>query len=135
MAQPTPAPRTRRPNEQLLDEMVEESFPASDAPQLTGRADAERDGESTPSPERTSARAETAHGTPSTIGNQGAIPQSRIAEETVPLDDLGVVTLRFDGELRRLHIYLGEEGMALDAKALDRLIEVLSAKRSQMKDT
>jgi len=42
------------------------------------------------------------------------------------------VTLRFDGEFGHLHIYLGEEGMALDAKALDRLIAVLSAKRAQM---
>jgi hypothetical protein len=29
-------------------------------------------------------------------------------------------------------VYLGDEGLALDAKALDRLIEVLSRKRAQM---
>jgi hypothetical protein len=52
----------------------------------------------------------------------------------VPLGDLGAVTLRFDGGFRHLHVYLGEEGMALDAKALDRLIAVLSAKRAQMQE-
>lgn len=110
--------------ERLVDEMVEETFPASDATQLPGRAD---DGEPAAAP----ARAGNAE-RPRTIGNQGVPPSSRMIEETFPLADQGVVTLRFDGEHRRLHVFLGEDGLSLDAAAVDRLIAVLSEKRVQM---
>jgi hypothetical protein len=126
-------PRSQPPNEQLVDEMIEESFPASDPPQVAGRADApEGEGSASPPPERTTAASERARGNAPTIGNQGEIPGSRVLEETVPLSDRGAVTLRFDGDHGRLHVYLGDEGLALDATALDRLIEVLSRKRAQM---
>jgi len=128
MTQPRPDVGTQSGTveEQLIDEMVEESFPASDATQLPGRAGGAPTGDAVTPPER------DRPATPRTIGNQGTAPASRLIEETVPLADQGVVTLRFDGDHRRLHVYLGEEGMALDAKAVDRLIEVLAAKRSQM---
>src|SRR3982751_7053201 len=107
MAQPTPTPRANTAaREQIVDERVDETFPASDAPQLT-----DPDHEPHAAPERPprGTQGGMARGTPATIGNQGAIPQSRMIEETVPLADLGVVTLRFDGDFRHLHVYLGEE--------------------------
>ena len=113
-----------RVQEELLDEMVEETFPASDPTQAQGRAAGDFPRAVTP-PDRTPAQ-------PRTIGNQGIVPSSRMVEETIPLADQGVVTLRFDGEHRRLHVYLGAEGLALDAAAVDRLIAVLSEKRAQM---
>ena len=53
-------------------------------------------------------------------------------EESVSLGGSAVVTFRFDTEARRLSLRFGEEGMALDANALDRLIGALSKKRAQM---
>lgn len=128
---PTFTPHTPPPHEALIDEMVDETFPASDAPQLSGR---HGDPNSAPEPPPRTAEEQLEKGQPAAIGNQGAIPQSRIQEETITLSDLGAVTLRFDGEFRRLHVYSGEEGMALDAKALDKLIAVLSGKRAQMNE-
>lgn len=126
-------PHTSPPPEQLIDETVEESFPASDPPQLSGRADAPHAaGKPSRAPERATVAAERAGGSAPTIGNQGETPASRVLEETVPLSDQGAATLRFDGEHRRLHLYVGDDGVALDAEALDRLIEVLSRKRAQM---
>jgi hypothetical protein len=61
-----------------------------------------------------------------------AIPASGVLEETVNVSDEGSVHLRFDGDFRHLHVYLGEEGMGLDAAALDKLIAVLSRKRARM---
>ncbi|HSV20430.1 MAG TPA: hypothetical protein VLR71_18595 [Casimicrobiaceae bacterium] len=122
-----PPSATREP---LIDEMIDETFPASDAPQLTGRRDG---GAATTAPDAPArGRDGLAHGVQPTIGNQGSIPASGVLEETVPLSDQGVVHLRFDGGFQRLHIYLGEEGLALDAAALDRLIAVLSQKRARM---
>jgi hypothetical protein len=122
-----PPSSTREP---LIDEMIDETFPASDAPQLTGRRD---DGAAATAPDAPPrGREQLAHGVQPTIGNQGSMPASGVLEETVPLADQGVVHLRFNGDFRRLHIYLGEEGLALDAPALDRLIAVLSQKRARM---
>jgi hypothetical protein len=138
MAQPTPTHQSRptAPSEQLIDEMVEQSFPASDPPQITGRTTdaAQATNAKAPPPERGTVASEAARGVPPTIGNQGEAPASNIVEETVNVSDLGAVTLRFDGDFRNLHVYLGEEGMALDAKALDKLIAALSQKRSQMQE-
>jgi hypothetical protein len=111
--------------EELIDEMVEETFPASDATQLPGRAAGAPTQERVAPPDREPS-------TPHTIGNQGTRPSSRMVEETVPVADQGVVTLRFDGDHRRLHVFLGADGLSLDAKAVDRLIAVLSEKRTQM---
>ena len=128
---PTFTPRTPPPHETLLDEMVDETFPASDAPQLTERR---HDPAVAPEAPPRTAKEQLEKGQQPSIGNQGTLPSSRIQEETVNVSDIGAVTLRFDGEFRHLHVYLGEEGMALDAKALDKLIAVLSAKRAQMLD-
>ena len=125
-------PRAKPPHEKLIDETVEQSFPASDPPQLSGRADAPESARASRPPERATVAAERARGGTPTIGNQGEAPASQVLEETVTLSDQGAVTLRFDGERRRLHVYLGGEGLALDAHALDRLIETLSRKRAQM---
>jgi hypothetical protein len=121
-----PATPSKAPtHEALIDEMVEQTFPASDATQLPGRAGGAPTGDPVCPPEREAA-------TPRTIGNQGTVPASRMVEETVPLADQGVVTLRLDTEQRRLHVFLGADGLSLDASAVDRLIAALSDKRTQM---
>ena len=131
------ATRASRPTtpEHAIDEMVEQTFPASDATQLPGRAaGAPASRPQREPPVRQETPKEFTPGTPRTIGNQGVVPASRMLEETVPLTDVGAVTLRFDTELRRLLIYFSEEGMALDAAALDHLIAVLSAKRALLNE-
>jgi hypothetical protein len=121
--------------EQSIDEMVEDSFPASDATQLPGRAaGAPADAKDVQPSERSDKSRESVPGAPRTIGNQGVIPASRMNEETVALTDTGSLTLRYDADVRRLHVYFSEDGLALDAEALDRLIAALSAKRIQMAD-
>jgi hypothetical protein len=107
--------------------MVEDTFPASDATQLPGRAADAADHHSEPhDPKRDAIAA------PRTIGNQGVIPATRMREESVPLSGAGAVTFRFNPTAQRLSLRFSDEGMWLDAKALDRLIAALSAKRAQM---
>jgi len=122
----SPEPHTRQ--EQSIDEMVEQTFPASDATQLPGRAA----GAPAPGAARKDARRELPQTAPGTIGNQGVAPSTRMREESVPLGATGVVTFRFDTEARHLSLRFSTEGMALDAEALDRLIAALSKKRAQM---
>ena len=138
MPRPTPGTRSQPapPPEELIDEMVEETFPASDPPQTYGRtadsAHAETAG--APPPERARVTEEVRRGALPTIGNQGEMPASRRLEETVTLSDQGALTLRFEGDFRRLHVYFSDEGLALDAQALDALIAALSKARAQMPD-
>jgi hypothetical protein len=113
----------KREQEQSIDRMIEDTFPASDATQLPGRAAG-----APPKPQPSAQEPESAP--PRTIGNQGVAPATRMLEETVRLGASGAVTLRFDAELRRLYLDFSEDGMALDAQALDRLIEALSTKRA-----
>ena len=116
--------------EQTIDEMVDETFPASDATQLPGRAaGAPEPGAQRPDPKREFRRQQ-----PGTIGNQGVPPSTRMKEERVSLGGDAVVTFRFDNDVRRLSMCFSEEGMMLDAAALDHLIEALSRKRAQMGD-
>ena len=122
-------------HEQSIDEMVEDTFPASDATQLPGRAaGAPADAKNVQPRERGDKSRESVPGAPRTIGNQGVIPASRMSEETIPLSGAGSLTLRYDADLHRLHVYFSEDGLALDAQALDRLIAVLSEKRIRMAD-
>jgi len=133
----TTTPRTQTPEsppDAIVDEMIDETFPASDPPQLTNPGEQSTHRAAAPEPPPRTAAEQIAHGVQPTIGNQGAIPASGVLEETVPLSDQGVVHLRFDGGFRHLHIYLGEEGLALDAPALDRLIAVLSQKRARLQE-
>ena len=131
-AHDTPRDATR---EQSIDDMVEDTFPASDATQLPGRAaGAPADTKDVQPSERSDKSRESVPGAPRTIGNQGVIPASRMKEETLPLTDTGSLTLRYDAEVRRLRVYFSEDGLALNAQALDRLIAALSAKRIQMAD-
>ena len=123
----TPKARTRQ--EQTIDEMVEETLPASDATQLPGRAA----GAPEPGAERPDPRREFRRAKPSTIGNQGVAPSTRITEETIDLGSDAVVALQYDPDACRLSLRL-REGTMLDAAALDRLIETLSRKRAQMGD-
>jgi hypothetical protein len=109
--------------EQSIDRMIEDTFPASDATQLPGRAAG-----APPKPDPSKHEPDSAP--PRTIGNQGVAPATRMLEETVRLGASGAVTLRFDAQLRRLYLDFSEDGMALDAAALDRLIEALSSKRA-----
>jgi hypothetical protein len=127
-------PRQTRPREretrqeQTIDRMVEDTFPASDATQLPGRAA----GAPAADHGRKDANREGATKPPGTIGNQGVAPSTRMREESVALGGNAVVTFRFDPDARRLALRFAEEGMALDANALDRLIAALSKKRAQM---
>jgi hypothetical protein len=131
MAQSHPgATPSGAPTEPLLDEMIDETFPASDAPQLSGRARTAPRTAPEPAPRDTTAH--MAAGSPPTIGNQGAIPASGVLQETFPVNDQDFITLRFDGAHQRLHIALPEGDLALDAQSLDRLIAVLSTKRAAM---
>ena len=125
--QPTKG-RTRQ--EQSIDEMVEETFPASDATQLPGRAAGAPDRDA----ERHDPKRDFPRSRPGTIGNQGVAPSTRMREETLPLGGDAVVTVRFDTDARRLSLRFSEDGMMLDAAALDRLIAALSKKRAQMAD-
>ena len=114
--------------EQSIDKMVEETFPASDATQLPGRAAEAADHRTEPHhPKRDSVPP-----APRTIGNQGVIPATRMREESASLGATGVVTFRINPTARRLSLHFSDEGMWLDAEALDRLIAALSAKRAQM---
>jgi hypothetical protein len=113
----------KRAQEQSIDRMLEDTFPASDATQLPGRA-------AGPPPKPAPSTQEPESAAPRTIGNQGVAPATRMLEETVRLGASGAVTLRFDAELRRLYLDFSEDGMALDAEALDRLIAGLSTKRA-----
>ena len=122
--------KTHSRQEQTIDEMVDETFPASDATQLPGRAAGAPD----PGAERPDPKRELRRPQPGTIGNQGVPPSTRMKEERVALDGDAVVTFRFDNDARRLSIRFSEEGMMLDPAALDRLIEALSRKRAQMGD-
>jgi hypothetical protein len=126
--------RTHPPNahsrqERSIDKMVEDTFPASDATQLPGRAADAADHRSEPhDPKRDAITA------PRTIGNQGVIPATRMREESVSLGATGAVTFRFNPTARRLSLHFSDEGISLDAEALDRLIAALSAKRAQMNE-
>lgn len=124
----TPASNGRSRQEQSIDQMVEETFPASDATQLPGRAA----GAPVRGADQVDPRREFAQTTPKTIGNQGVMPATRMREESVPLGGAAVVTFRFDTGAQRLSLRFSEEGLALDAQALDRLIAALSTKRTQM---
>jgi hypothetical protein len=130
MTQPrhTRPPKGETRQEQTIDEMVEDTFPASDATQLPGRAA----GAPEPGAEKRDPKREFPRKAPHTIGNQGVAPSTRMREESVSLGGSAVVTFRFDTEARRLSLRFGEEGAALDANALDRLIAALSKKRAQM---
>jgi hypothetical protein len=129
MTQPkhTRPPEGHTRQEHTIDEMVEETFPASDATQLPGRAaGAPGSGAHERDPKRELRKA------PHTIGNQGVAPSTRMREESVSLGGPAVVTFRFDTDARRLSLRFSDEGIALDAEALDRLIAALSKKRAQM---
>jgi hypothetical protein len=107
--------------------MVEDTFPASDATQLPGRAADAADHRIEPhDPKRDAIPA------PRTIGNQGVVPATRMHEESVPLSGAGVVTFRFNPTAQRLSLQFSDDGTWLDSEALDRLIAALSAKRAQM---
>jgi hypothetical protein len=126
-------PKTGTPTrERLVDEMIEETLPASDATQLPGRADCDP-GDSDAVMHRDDAGTLRTQGEPPrTIGNQGVIPASRNLRNTVDLGDAAGVDLRLERDLKGLHVELTTNGTVLDAAGVDRLIAALSAKRSQM---
>jgi hypothetical protein len=110
--------------------MVEETFPASDATQLPGRAaGAPEPGGDAPDPRR-----EFPETTPRTIGNQGVIPATRQGEERVSLGGDKVVTFCSDPDAGTVSLRFSEEQLALNAAALDRLIAALSERRTRMQD-
>jgi hypothetical protein len=121
-------PKGHSRQERSIDKMVEDTFPASDATQLPGRAADAADHRTEPhDPKR-----DLVPPAPRTIGNQGVLPGTRMREESVPLGGNDVVTFRFNPTARRLSLHFSDEGMWLDSEALDRLIAALSAKRAQM---
>jgi hypothetical protein len=120
----------RSRQEQTIDEMVEETFPASDATQRPGRAaGAPEPGGDAPDPRR-----EFPETTPRTIGNQGVIPATRQGEERVSLGGDKVVTFCSDPDAGTVSLRFSEEQLALNAAALDRLIAALSERRTRMQD-
>ena len=128
---PSPAQQPPEPSrqEQTIDEMVEETFPASDATQLPGRAaGAPEAGATEPDPRR-----EFPQTTPRTIGNQGIAPATRQGEERVPLGGAGVVVFRLGHDGHALTVRFSDDCATLDAAAVDRLIAALSEKRTQMR--
>ena len=127
---PKPAQQPSEPSrqEQTIDEMVEETFPASDATQLPGRAaGAPEAGATRPDPRR-----EFPETTPRTIGNQGVIPATRQGEERVPLGGSAIALFRLDPHARALTVRFSEDSASLDAAAVDRLIAALSEMRTRM---
>jgi hypothetical protein len=110
----------------LVDAMVEQTFPASDATQLPGRAE----GAPNAAPSRP-VGADEPRDAPRTIGNQGVIPASRDLEDSVDLGQASVA-LRLDRDRRALEVRLTSNGAVLDAAGVDRLIAALSTKRAQM---
>jgi hypothetical protein len=118
-------------HEPFIDEMVEETFPASDATQLPGRAASTSEHASaTETPSSTAKKPEREP--PRTIGNQGVIPASRERENSIDLNDTTQVTLRLDADRKLLQVELDRNGSVLDATAVDRLIKALSERRAQM---
>jgi hypothetical protein len=126
----TPPAKGHSREEQSIDDMVEDTFPASDATQLPGRAGAPSDQR----PPRHVDHDEPAAAEPRTIGNQGVLPATRMHEESVPLGSAGDVRLRFDAQARVVSLQFRDEAVSLDADALDRLIAALSTKRAQMNE-
>jgi hypothetical protein len=127
---PGPRQKPAEPSrqEQTIDEMVEETFPASDATQLPGRAaGAPEAGATEPDPRR-----EFPPTTPRTIGNQGVIPATRQGDEHVPLGGSMVAVFRLDHDARTLGVRFSEDNASLDAAAVDRLIAALSEMRARM---
>ena len=113
--------------------MVEDTFPASDATQLPGRAahvQPENAASGSTSPNH--GKDEHRPSAPRTIGNQGVIPASRSRKQTIPLGDAHEVTLRLDPAQRTLELLFSDPQLALDAAALDRLIKALSMHRTRM---
>ena len=110
----------------LVDEMVEQTFPASDPTQLPGRAEGAPN--TAPSQPMDAGEPKDA---PRTIGNQGVIPASRDLEDTVTLGHASV-TLRLDRDGRGLEVTLANNGAVLDAAGVDRLIAALSNQRARM---
>jgi len=130
MKQSPPKEPLRSRQEQTIDEMVEETFPASDATQLPGRAaGAPEPGGDAPDPRR-----EFPETTPHTIGNQGVIPATRRGEERVSLGGDKVVTFCSDPDTGTVSVRFSEEQLVLNAAALDRLIAALSERRTRMRD-
>jgi hypothetical protein len=114
----------------LLDEMVKETFPASDPPQLEGLT---RDGEPVSAGDD-EACVFTAPVDEAEVDPRHAwVASHRLLEETLTVSDQGAITLRHLAEPERLQIYLGEEGLALSAEDLDLLIVTLSRKRAEMR--
>ena len=118
----------RSRQEQTIDEMVEETFPASDATQLPGRAaGAPEPGADAPDPRR-----EFPETTPRTIGNQGVIPSTRQGEERVSLGGDKAVTFCADPAAGTLRLCFGNDEVELHATEVDRLIAALSERRARM---
>jgi hypothetical protein len=121
-------PFDRSRQEQTIDEMVEETFPASDATQLPGRAA----GAPEAGADEPDSRREFVDRTPRTIGNQGVMPATRQGEETVSLGGDSVATFCVDPDARTMTIRLGDAQSTLNAAGVDRLIAALSERRARM---
>jgi hypothetical protein len=121
-------PFDRSRQEQTIDEMVEETFPASDATQLPGRAA----GAPEAGADKPDRRREFAETIPRTIGNQGVIPSTRQGEETVTLATGTVATFCLDPDSHALTIRFDHDPVTLNPAGVDRLIAALSERRTRM---
>jgi len=116
--------RTDAKREAILDEMLAETFPASDPPQLDSAAEA--------GPDRGPPRSDPTETSVSATGSAGAVVVAGVVEETLALDDQGSITLRLIGQPVRLQILLGPNGLSLAADDLDMLVSSLASKREAM---
>jgi len=116
--------RSDAKREAILDEMLAETFPASDPPQLDSAAEA--------GPDRGPPRSDPTETSVSATGSSGAAVVAGVVEETVALGDQGSITLRLIGQPVRLQILLGPNGLTLDADDLEMLVSSLASKREAM---
>jgi len=126
----TPDDETRRgqradaKREAILDEMLAETFPASDPPQL--------DSATVAGPDHGPPRSDPTETSVSATGSSGAAVVAGVVEETLALGEQGSITLRLIGQPVRLQILLGPNGLSLDADDVDMLVSSLASTREAM---
>lgn len=123
---------SRKPTpESRLDKMIADSFPASDPPQLDGRDHDPSD--TTPSDAQSGVSPNNALGndTPASADDLG--PKTGLTEETIPIGDQGVITLRFVGEPPHLELSVEpQSGVTLVSGDVDTLVRALHCKLSEL---
>lgn len=118
------APREEVKRESILDNMIADTFPASDPLQLDSISDT--------GPDEGPPRSDPTETSVSRAGTSGAAVVAGVVEETIALGEQGSITLRLIGQPVRLQILLGPNGLSLDGEDLDMLVSSLESKREAM---